>query len=85
MTIHRSKGLEFPIVFLVGMVEGILPTKKSENMEEERRICFVAISRAMKLLYLSHSLTYLGQPAKKSRFLSEILDDVESAVDKSAA
>jgi len=85
MTIHRSKGLEFPVVFLVGMVEGILPTKKSENMEEERRICFVAISRAMKLLYLSHSLTYLGQPAKKSRFLSEILDDQESAVKKSAA
>jgi len=85
MTIHKAKGLEFPVVFLVGMVEGILPTKKSENMEEERRICFVAISRAMKLLYLSHSLTYLGQPSKKSRFLSEILDDVESAVNKSAA
>ena len=85
MTIHKAKGLEFPVVFLVGMVEGILPTKKSENMEEERRICFVAISRAMKLLYLSHSLTYLGQPAKKSRFLSEILDDQESAINKSAA
>jgi len=85
MTIHKAKGLEFPVVVLVGMVEGILPTKKSENMEEERRICFVAISRAMKLLYLSHSLTYLGQPAKKSRFLSEILDDVASTVNKSAA
>jgi len=85
MTIHKAKGLEFPIVFLVGMVEGILPTKKSENMEEERRIAFVAISRAMKLLYLSHSLTYLGQPAKKSRFLSEILDDQESTTNKSAA
>jgi len=85
MTIHKAKGLEFLVVFLVGMVEGILPTKKSENMEEERRIAFVSISRAMKLLYLSHSLTYLGQPAKKSRFLSEILDDVETAVNKSAA
>jgi len=86
MTIHKCKGREFPVVFCVGMVEGILPTKKSENMEEERRICFVAISRAMKLLYLSHSLTYLGQPAKKSRFLSEILDDAaEPAIDKSAA
>ena len=59
MTVHRSKGLEFPVVFLVGMVENILPSKKG-NLEEERRICFVAISRAMKLLYLSHSLTYLG-------------------------
>ncbi len=75
MTIHKAKGLEFPAVFLIGMVEGILPTKKSENIEEERRICFVAISRSMQLLYLSHSLTYLGQPAKKSIFLSEILDE----------
>jgi DNA helicase-2/ATP-dependent DNA helicase PcrA len=72
MTIHKAKGLEFPVVFVVGMVENILPSKKG-NIEEERRICFVAISRAMKLLYLSHSLTYLGQPAKKSSFLDEIL------------
>jgi DNA helicase-2/ATP-dependent DNA helicase PcrA len=73
MTIHKAKGLEFPVVFVVGLVENILPSKKG-NIEEERRICFVAISRAMKLLYLSHSLTYLGQSAKKSRFLDEILD-----------
>ncbi len=78
MTVHKAKGLEFPVVFVVGMVEGIMPTKKTESMEEERRICFVAISRAMYLLYLSHSLTYLGQPAQKSRFLSEILDEKKS-------
>jgi len=72
MTIHKSKGLEYPAVFVIGLVENILPSSKG-NLEEERRICFVAISRAMKLLYLSHSLTYLGQPAKKSRFLDEIL------------
>jgi len=72
MTVHRSKGLEFPAVFLVGLVENILPSKKG-NLEEERRICFVGMSRAMKLLYLSHSLTYLGQPAKRSIFLDEIL------------
>ncbi|MES0447146.1 MAG: ATP-dependent helicase [Desulfobacterales bacterium] len=72
MTVHRSKGLEFPVVFLVGLVENILPSKKG-NLEEERRICFVGMSRAMKLLYLSHSLTYLGQPAKRSIFLDEIL------------
>jgi DNA helicase-2/ATP-dependent DNA helicase PcrA len=72
MTVHRSKGLEFPVVFLVGLVENILPSKKG-NLEEERRICFVGMSRAMKILYLSHSLTYLGQPAKRSIFLDEIL------------
>jgi ATP-dependent DNA helicase UvrD/PcrA len=68
--------LEFPVVFLVGMVENILPSKKG-NLEEERRICFVAISRAMKLLYLSHSLTYLGTPSKRSIFLDEILGNVQ--------
>ena len=78
MTVHKAKGLEFQVVFVVGMVEGIMPTKKTESMEEERRICFVAISRAMHLLYISHSLTYLGQPAQKSRFLTEILDEKKS-------
>ncbi len=72
MTVHKAKGLEFPVVFLVGLVENILPSKKG-NIEEERRICFVGISRAMKLLYLSHSKNYLNQPAKRSVFLDEIL------------
>ena len=76
MTIHKAKGLEFPVVFVIGLVEGIMPTKKGD-IEEERRIAFVAISRAMNLLYLSHSLTYLGQPAKKSIFLDEILGKKE--------
>jgi len=77
MTIHKAKGLEFPVVFLVGLVENILPSSKG-NLEEERRIAFVGISRAMKLLFLSHCLTYLGQPAKKSRFLDEILGNTKS-------
>ncbi len=74
MTIHKAKGLEFPVVFLVGLVEGIIPTKKGD-LEEERRICFVGISRAMQLLYLSWSHNYLGQPSKKSMFLHEILGE----------
>ena len=78
MTIHKAKGLEFPVVFVVGCVEGIMPSKRG-NLEEERRICFVAMSRAMQLLYLSHSLTYLGQPAKKSLFLDEALGKKEPA------
>jgi DNA helicase II / ATP-dependent DNA helicase PcrA len=72
MTIHKSKGLEFPVVFVIGLVEGITPTKKGD-IEEERRIVFVAISRAMQLLYLSHSHTFLGTPVKRSIFVDEIL------------
>ena len=72
MTIHKAKGLEFPVVFVIGLVEGITPTKKGD-IEEERRIVFVAISRAMKILHISYSHTYLGQAAKKSIFLDEIM------------
>ena len=76
MTIHKAKGLEFPAVFVIGLVEGIMPTKKGD-IEEERRICFVGISRAMKLLYLSWSQTYLGQASKKSIFIDEMLGTKE--------
>jgi len=72
MTIHKSKGMEFPIVFVIGLVEGIMPTKRGD-IEEERRICFVAISRAMTLLYLSYSRIYLGQQCNKSMFIDEIM------------
>lgn len=72
MTIHKSKGLEFRAVFVIGMVENILPSAKG-HLEEERRICFVAISRAMELLFLSYPLSYLNQPSKKSQFIDEIL------------
>jgi DNA helicase-2/ATP-dependent DNA helicase PcrA len=76
MTIHKAKGLEFKIVMIVGLVENILPSKRG-NLEEERRICFVACSRAQELLYLSHSKTYLNQPAVRSIFLDEILGTKE--------
>lgn len=75
MTIHKSKGLEFKVVFLIGMVEGLLPSAKG-NIEEERRICFVAISRAMELLFLSYPVSYLGQPSKTSIFIDEILGHI---------
>jgi len=76
MTIHKSKGLEFKVVFLFGLVENLLPSAKG-NIEEERRICFVAISRAMELLFLSYPLSYLNQPSKKSIFIDEILGNKE--------
>ena len=56
LTIHRSKGLQFAVVFVIGLVEGILPSKRGD-LEEERRICFVGISRAMQTFYLTHSFT----------------------------
>jgi DNA helicase-2/ATP-dependent DNA helicase PcrA len=73
MTIHKSKGMEYKIVFVVGLNENILPSKRGD-IEEERRICFVAISRAMKHLYLSYYSSCLnGQKAVKSIFIDEIL------------
>ena len=58
MTVHSAKGLEFPHVFLCAMNEGIFPSKKTRTlpgMEEERRLCFVAMTRAQKALYLSEA------------------------------
>ena len=81
MTIHKSKGMEFPVVFVIGMVDGLLPNRNGD-IEEERRIAFVALSRAMKRLYLTFSQNHLGKAAQKSPFLQEILC---SAPGKSAA
>ncbi len=79
MTIHKAKGLEFPVVFVIGLVEGITPTKKGD-IEEERRIVFVAISRAMRILYISYSHTYMGQASKKSLFIDEIMGTQQSTI-----
>lgn len=76
MSIHASKGLEFDYVFIVGLEEGFFPlTSESSNIEEERRLAYVAITRAKKKLYLSYanSRFYKGSRTKldKSRFLGE--------------
>ena len=76
MTVHAAKGLEFPYIFLCGMNEGIFPSKKSrtrEAMEEERRVAFVAYTRAMKKLYLSmaEGRNFDGSPRYPSRFVLE--------------
>jgi DNA helicase-2/ATP-dependent DNA helicase PcrA len=72
MTVHKAKGLEFPVVFVINMIQGIMPNKLGE-IEEERRIAFVALSRAMKVLYLTYSYNYTGKAAKRSQFLDEIM------------
>lgn len=77
MTVHTAKGLEFPYVFLCAMNEGIFPSKKTstiEGMEEERRLCFVAMTRAMKRLYISeaHGRNFDGSIRYPSRFIFDV-------------
>lgn len=93
MTLHSAKGLEFPVVFLVGMEEGIFPGNKSigepKELEEERRLFYVGITRAKKFLYLtcSKKRTIFGSTSYNavSRFINEIptelLDGVEELND----
>lgn len=77
MTVHSAKGLEFPYVFLCAMNEGVFPSKKTDTiqkMEEERRLAFVAMTRAHKGLYLSEAegRNFDGSPRYPSRFLLDI-------------
>lgn len=85
MTLHISKGLEFPVVFMVGMEEGLFPGHQKINdaneseMEEERRLCYVGMTRAREKLFMLHSRTrkVWGQDQfhPPSRFLSELPED----------
>lgn len=77
MTIHTAKGLEFPVVFLCGMNEGIFPSKRTRTkraMEEERRLAFVAVTRAEKMLYMTEAegSNLDGSPKYPSRFLLDV-------------
>ncbi len=81
MTIHAAKGLEFPYVFLCAMNEGVCPSKKTdtkEKMEEERRLTFVAMTRAEKRLFLSEAEGWNldGSPRYPSRFVLDIDQDL---------
>jgi DNA helicase-2/ATP-dependent DNA helicase PcrA len=80
MTLHSAKGLEFPVVFMAGMEDGLFPHRRSvedpAGLEEERRLCYVGATRAMSELYLTcaeqrrlHGVDSFGQP---SRFIAEI-------------
>ena len=84
MTMHIAKGLEFPAVFLVGMEDGIFPHMRSlgdpVELEEERRLCYVGITRAERHLYVSHAWSRMqygrGSSNIPSRFLNEIPDEL---------
>jgi DNA helicase-2/ATP-dependent DNA helicase PcrA len=76
-TVHKSKGLEYPAVFVINMIDGLMPYKNG-ILEEERRICFVALSRAMKVLHLSYPKIYFGKPVMPSQFLTEIRDTAQA-------
>ena len=84
MTLHSAKGLEFPVVFLCGLEDGLFPHQRSiadlQGLEEERRLCYVGTTRAMRYLYITyaeqrrlHGIDSYGQP---SRFIKEIPEEL---------
>ena len=85
MTLHAAKGLEFPNVFLCGMEEGLFPSSQSayddDKLEEERRLCYVGVTRAKKRLFLSYAKERMlygrTEPAAPSRFLTEMGDAID--------
>ncbi|MGI9205003.1 MAG: DNA helicase II [Woeseiaceae bacterium] len=84
MTMHSAKGLEFPLVFMCGMEDGLFPHQRSiadpSGLEEERRLCYVGITRAKEALYISHAeqrrLHGMDSFAQASRFIAEIPDEL---------
>lgn len=92
MTMHAAKGLEFPVVFVIGMEDGIFPSVRSlnseEDIEEERRLAYVAITRAKKSLYLTYCAERMlfGQTNRNlvSRFIKEIPPALADKIDKVA-
>ncbi|MGH9853253.1 MAG: 3'-5' exonuclease, partial [Blastocatellia bacterium] len=93
MTMHAAKGLEFPLVFIAGLEEGLFPHSRAnesqDDLEEERRLCYVAITRAEKYLYLTHAMkrrVYGDEaPSEPSRFLMEFPIELIEDLSKSGS
>lgn len=93
MTLHAAKGLEFPVVFMMGMEEGIFPLSRAmmenDELEEERRLAYVGITRAKKKLYLTNAYSRMlygrTQSNPASRFVGEIDEDLILFENKTAA
>ncbi len=92
MTLHTSKGLEYPVVFIAGMEEGLFPHSRSlesdAELEEERRLCYVGMTRAGERLYLTNTrvreLYGTRQESRPSRFVGEIAPDLLHAIGQQA-
>lgn len=92
MTVHCAKGLEYPVVFIVGMEENLFPHAMSigndEDIEEERRLCYVAMTRARKRLFLTHAqyrrMHGAFLPSRPSRFLEEVPEDLIEEISSTA-
>ena len=83
MTMHSAKGLEFPLVFMCGLEDGLFPHQRSvadpQGLEEERRLCYVGITRAMQTLYITYAeqrrLHGMDNFSQQSRFIAEIPEE----------
>ncbi len=77
LTIHKSKGMEYPVVFIIGCNDGLLPHYKSKNPDDERRLLYVAVTRAEKELYLSYVDMYNGQTMERSSFVENMTGTIK--------
>lgn len=80
MTLHAAKGLEFPVIFLVGLEEGLFPSSMAierDEVEEERRLCYVGMTRAMQKLYMTHARSRIRWGERLEQVPSRFLDEIE--------
>ena len=87
MTLHNAKGLEYPVVFMIGCEEGVFPHSRSideGNLEEERRLCYVGITRAESRLYLTYARTRSLFGARSYNMPSRFLDELPAELTDAA-